>query len=450
MFYAAGFVLFCIVCVVLAFRRHPIWGVYFYLATTYVYPPDRWWGYIFGDLRWALLSATVTALAVVFHRGKLKPKPPWLANGPAIFLGLYATWMWIQLPWAMDQTDHLRGSTEFVKCLLAMWFVYRAVDSKERVRDLMLAHVLGCALLGIYALGADRVDGRLDGVGGPNLDDANTLGMYLVTAAIVGVGLVMTQTGWRRYLVLLCLPLIVNGFVLANSRGAFLGLVGGGLVLLYCVARKHRWIFAAFAVVGLAGLAVLVDQTFVERMFTIGDVTSQDEDADSSARSRLVIAKAQLEMFYDHPLGTGWRGTAALSQRYMDERWMAKDTQQEGAGPSRSSHNTFLTALSEGGLPGALIYSGLLMWVFGAVIRLKRLNKPHHDPDVTTLGAALCGSIVVILVAGIAADYLTKEVQFWLYAGLSSILWLGESANEPAGEGKPVAGATAARRVTAA
>lgn len=437
MFYAAAFLVFCLVCVVLAFRRHPIWGVYFYLATTYVYPPDRWWGYLFGGTRWALLAAAVTALAVVFHRGKLQPKPAWISTGPALLLTLYAIWMCVQMGWAMDPVDHQRGTSEIIKCLLAMWFVYRVLDSKERVRDLMLAHVLGCALLGIYALGTPRVDGRLDGVGGPNLDDANTLGMYLVTAALCGVGLVMTQTGWRRYLVLLCLPLIVNGFVLANSRGAFLGLVAGGLVLLYCIARKHRWVFAAFTIAGVAGLAVLVDQTFVERMFTIGDVTSQDEDADTSARSRLVIAKAQLEMFYDYPMGTGWRGTAALSLRYMDERWMAGDT---GDVPSRSSHNTYLTALSEQGLPGALIYAALLMWVAVAVIRVKRMNKPHHDHELTSLGAALCAAIVSLLAAGISADYLTKEVQFWLYAGLTSVLWLNESERDTAGEAAPLGG----------
>ncbi|MCW5662457.1 MAG: O-antigen ligase family protein [Piscinibacter sp.] len=421
---AAAFALFCLVCVVFAFTRHPIWGVYFYLATTYVYPPDRWWGYLFGGLRWALLAAAVTALAVVLHRGKLQRKPLWISTGPAILLSLYAAWMLVQFGWAMDLADHERGTTEIIKCLLAAWFVYRTLDSRDRVRDLMLAHVLGCALLGLYALNTPRIDGRLDGVGGPNLDDANTLGMYLVTAALCGVGLVMTQRGWRRLTALLCLPLIVNGFVLANSRGAFLGLVAGGVVLLYCIARKHRWIFAAFAIVGLAGLAVLVDKTFVERMFTIGDVTSQDEDADTSARSRMVIAKAQLQMFLDYPLGTGWRGTAALSLRYMDERWMAGDA---GEVPSRSSHNTFLTALSEQGLPGALIYGTLLMWVAGAVLRVKRMNKPHHDPDVTSMGAALCAAIVSLLTAGLAADYLTKEVQFWLYAALSSVLWLGES-----------------------
>ena len=63
MYFAAAFALFALLCTVLAFRRHPIWGLYFYLATTYVYPPGRWWGALLPDLRWALLSAAVMGLA---------------------------------------------------------------------------------------------------------------------------------------------------------------------------------------------------------------------------------------------------------------------------------------------------------------------------------------------------------------------------------------------------
>jgi hypothetical protein len=427
MFYAAAFSLFCVVCTLFAFTRHPIWGVYFYLATTYVFPPGRWWGFVFGDLRWAFLSACITVLAVMFHRGKLQPKRAWITTGPVIFFGLYILWMVVQSFWALAPDEHIRGTAELVKCMFSMWFVYRAVDSKDRLRELMLAHVMGCALLGIYAQFTGRTGGRLDGVGGPNLDDSNTLGMYLVTAAICASGLVMAQKGWRRYVALACLPLIVNGFVLANSRGGLLGLVAGGLVFAWCASKEHRWVLWAFALAGALGLSVLVDQTFIDRMFTIGDVASESEDADQSARSRLVIVKAQLEMFYNYPMGIGWRGTEVLSPQYMDERWLTPI----GAGDvgARSSHNTFMTALTEQGIPGALIYVGLAMWVLAAIFRTRRMRRlPAGDPDLTTLAASLCGAIVAILVSGMTADYLTKEVQFWLYAGLVSVFWLSDKS----------------------
>jgi len=427
MFYAAAFAIFCLVCTVFAFTRHPIWGVYFYLATTYVFPPARWWGYVFGDLRWAFLAAIVTVLAIVFHRGKLQAKPSWATSGPVVFLGLYILWMGVQALWALAPDEHVRGTTELVKCMLAMWFVYRAVDSKDRLQEMMLAHAMGCALLGIYAQFTGRSGGRLDGVGGPNLDDSNTLGMYLVTGAICASGLVMALKGWRRYVALACLPLIVNGFVLANSRGGFLGLVAGGLVFAWCVSKQHRWVLWAFAFVGALGLVAVVDQTFIDRMFTIGDVASDSEDADPSARSRLVIVKAQLEMFFHYPMGIGWRGTEVLSPEYMDERWLTATG--VGDATARASHSTFMTALTEQGIPGALIYSGLVLWVIGAIVRARRMRHlPGGDPDLTTLAAALCGSILAILVSGTTADYLTKEVQFWLYAGLVSVFWLSDTA----------------------
>lgn len=443
MFLAAAFTLFSLVCVWFAFTRHPIWGLHFYLATTYIFPPGRWWGYVFGDFRWALFSAAVTALAVIFHRGKLKPKPLWIGHGPVIILGFYAAWMWVQAAWAFDIDDHVRGSTEFVKCLLAMWFVWRVLDSKERVRDFMLAHVMGCGFLGFLAMTTGRQGDRLDGVGGPNLDDANTLGMYLVTATIVGIGLVMTQKGWRRWLPLVTLPVIVNGFVLANSRGAFLGLVGGGLVLAFCIAKRHQRLFAGFVIVSLVGLTVLVDKVFIDRMFTISDVTSESEDADPSARSRLAIAQAQMRMFSDYPMGIGWRGTAALSAKYMDRKWL---TLGDDDTASRSSHNTFLTALVEQGVPGAFFYACLVLWVIGAAFRVRWLRRPADDPELTTLGASLCGALVVILTAGITADYLTKEVQFWLYPALLSVFWLSHSA-QLAGQPRP--GTAPVRHVTA-
>jgi hypothetical protein len=434
---AAAFTLFCVVCSLFAFTRHPIWGLYFYLGTTYVFPPGRWWGYLFGDLRWALIAAAITTLAVVFHRGKLKPKPPWMANAPVVLLTLYAAWMGVQTLWALDLTDHVKGTTDFVKNLLALWFVYRTLDSLERVRDLMFGHVLGCGLLGVYARMQGREGGRLDGVGGPNIDDSNTLGMVLVTGAVCALGLVFTQTGWRRWASLVSLPLIINGFVLANSRGAFLGLVAGVLVLFYCMAKAHRWMFYAMGLAGVVGLSIIVDRVFIERMFTIQDVSSQDEDADTSARSRVVIAKAQLEMFLDHPMGSGWRGTAALSPQYMEQRWLTGDADTA----ERASHNTYLTALAEQGIPGALLYSTLVIWVFVAIVRVRRMNRRKgHDPTLVTLGAALCGALMVVLVAGTTADYLTKEVQFWLYAALVSVFWLGESdrqPNQPVARGEP-------------
>ena len=427
-----AFLLFCATCTVLAFVRHPIYGLYFYLAAIYVHPPSRWWADMIPDLRWALLSAAITAVAIIVKRDKLAHRPHWLANAPALILSLYALWMWIQYPWALDEEAHLNGSIQYTKYLIAFWFVYRLVDTKELLRGFLLAHVAGCGLLGIFCFFAGRSDGRLDGVGGPGMDDANTLGMYLATAAAVCAGLILSQTGWRRYFSLAAMAFILNGMVLTNTRGAVLGLVAGMLVLTVCKAREHRRLFWVLAVLGVVSLGAIVDDSFIKRMNTIGDVTSQDEDADMSARSRVVIYEAQVRMFLAYPMGSGHRGTAALSASYMDRKWLTTGKDGDASNAARSSHNTFMTTLVEQGIPGALMFISLALWTLVVIIRIRRWNSPTDDPELTTLAASVCGAIVVVLVAGVATDFLMAEVQFWLYAVLVCLLQQRQARAAPA------------------
>lgn len=433
---AALFLAFSLVCTVLAFRRHPIYSFYFYLATIYVFPPGRWWGYLFGGTRWSLIAAAVVLLAVAFHRGKLQPKPHWLTSPPAIIAMLYTAWMWLQFPLALDIDEHMKGSTQFFKYTIAFWFVYRIVDSKERVSDVLLAHVLGCTLLGFYAITTGRDGDRLDGVGGPGMDDSNTLGMYFSTGAIVALGLILAHQGWRRWLSLGCAVVILQGLVLTNTRGAFLALVGGGLVLAMFKSRQHRRLFWGLAVVGLIGMFSIMDDKFIERMYTIQDATSESEEADPSARSRVIVAEAQVRMFFDHPMGTGHRGTAALSARYVDDRWLTTDMTGERA---RSSHNTFLSTLVEQGVPGGLLFIWATLWTVAAMLRLKRLDAQHGDARLTTLGGAICGALAAVFVAGNTADFLMAEVQFWLFATLVSCLQFA-TAPSRAVQPEPAAG----------
>jgi len=432
MIFAAAFVLFCLGCTVLAFARHPIYGLYFYLAVTYVFPPARWWGVLLGgDTRWSLMAAIVTVLAVFLHFGRLHKKPFWLGSAPALVLVLYAACMWVQYPWAVDADLHLRGTIQFSKCVIAFWFVYRIVDTPGRLRDLLFTHMLGCALLGAFGLAMGRNGDRLDGVGGPGIDDANTLGMYFATGTVVPIGLLITQRGWRRWVSLGCLALIVDGLVLTNTRGAFLGLIGGLLVLAFVKARAHRRIFWTLALVGVAGSTLVIDSKFLDRMATITGVLQDAEvaDEDGSMESRVALAAAQFQMFRDHPWGTGYRGTEVLSRQYLDEKWMSHNANGEIA--QRSSHNTFLTALVEQGVPGAILFTWLVLWSLRMMVRL-RGPAYQADPELATLAAATVAALAVVFVAGNTADFLMAEVQFWMLGALAAVAAFARTSEEPA------------------
>ena len=186
--------------------------------------------------------------------------------------------------------------------------------------------------------------------------------------------------------------------------------------------------FWSFVLVGLMGLTVIVDRAFVDRMFTIGDVTSEDDEADMSARSRAAVAKAQVQMFLDYPMGSGHRGTAVLSTQYLDRKWLTRDVGGDESTAARSSHNTFMTTLVEQGVPGGILFISLTLWTLGAAWRVRGLNGRYGDSQLITLGAAICGALAVVWVSGNTADYLMAEVQFWLFAGLVTVFQLSEKA----------------------
>lgn len=67
-------------------------------------------------------------------------------------------------------------------------------------------------------------------------------------------------------------------------------------------AKVHRRLFWVLSVIGLLGVASIIDQKFIDRMWTIPDGTSVSEEADTSARGRVVLLQAQMQMFLDYPM----------------------------------------------------------------------------------------------------------------------------------------------------
>jgi len=162
------------------------------------FPPSRWWGYLFGGTPLVADRRRRHVFAVLLHRGKLQPKPVWLSTVPAIILAMYTAWMWLQYPWALDLQEHVSGSSQFAKYLIAFWFVYRIVDTKgARPR---------CPARTFWAVRCSEssrsrpvapTDASTES-GSRHGPTANTLGMYFAASAIIGLGLLLTERGWRR------------------------------------------------------------------------------------------------------------------------------------------------------------------------------------------------------------------------------------------------------------
>lgn len=393
----------------LALFRNPIYGLYTYIAVFYLDAPNRWWGEGLPDLRWSLLAAGVTAIAML----RVKPNParvPWHRTAPAVFFIAYTVWLWIQSPWALDPEMHRECAIQFTKFIIVYWMVYRLIDTPALSADFLLAHVLGSFYLGLLAY-TSNVSGRLDGVGGPGIDDSNTLGMHVATAAIAGAMLIFAKHDWRRIAAVVSVPFILNTVVLTGSRGAFLALFMGGLTIFWLRPRENTKLFYGLAAVAILGFGYVASETFWERMGTIRSAAVQDEEIDDSAEGRIEQFKAGLIMFRSYPLGVGHRGFATLSSDYLAPEYLV-----DGA---RSSHNTPLTALVEQGIPGAIMYTLLMMWILKSCIVISGSAKAKKPLLTVSMAAAVCGGLATAIVGGLFADFLKAEVIVWLLALLA-------------------------------
>jgi O-antigen ligase len=406
----------------LALFRHPRYGVYTYLAVYYLDPPSRWWGAFLPQMRWSLVAGVVALLAGL----RLKPPPgtpSWASMPPARLLIVFTIWLWLQNLWALAPAEHLELSILFTKYLIVFALIYRLCLSPQEIGGLLLVHIAGCFYLGWLVHVAPSA-GRLEGVGGPGIDEANALAMFTATGVVCASMILLTDTGWRRWLAILAMPFLLNTIVQSQSRGAMIALVAAGLVLFYLRPMAYRKHFYVFGILGLVLFGMVAQSTFWDRMRTIEAAVSQDPEIDSSAESRQVLIQAQLRMAAQHPLGVGHRGTAVLSAQYLEEKWLTKNPNDPTSVAARSSHNSFMSALVEQGIPGGLIFLALVMWLARSIIALKRYRGMALDSQsaVTRYGPAAAAGAVVVIVAGLFTDYLKTEVQIWMFALLAVIV----------------------------
>jgi putative inorganic carbon (hco3(-)) transporter len=232
---------------------------------------------------------------------------------------------------------------------------------------------------------------------------------------------------------------VLNGMVLAGSRGSFLALVIGGLTLTLLKPPSHRKLFYAFASIAVIGFLSISYQGFWERMQTITAPIEEGAEVDNSAQSRIELFRAQVKMAAEYPLGTGHRGTAVLSQSYLDARYLTSgDGLLNGAG-ARSSHNTFMSIWVEQGIPGVVLFGVLGIWGLRAVRRLRRHVRSGAPAETAMQVAGAAAGLVVVIVAGLFTDYLKAEVQIWLLAVLAALVYVRmpiEQATLPASQGK--------------
>jgi len=394
--YAAG----CL----LAILRHPIYAVMTYVLVLYVSPSDRWWGQgILAGVRWSLIAAAVGLVALLLHRTR-PPPVPFLRQPLVVGFLLFVAWVAVQSFWALNPELHQSLLVFYLKFAVAMYLIYRSVDSVENFRLFLWANVLGCTYLG-WIVYTSHTGGRFDSFGGAGIGDSNNGALAIITGIMSAGALFLSGRAWSKLAMLVAAPLMVNAIVATMSRSAFLALVAGGVVFNAFSPPKRRKLLLGLSALGLAGFVFLTNPDYWGRMESLQYRGEQVQGVDTGHK-RLTLAKAQLEMSRMYPLGCGSRCTDTLSPLYLDESQLT--------GGARSSHNTFLTMLVEHGIPGAAFYLALVSWIAVSVWRLWRARLwSSTDAGVAMLYAAVGGSLAAIVIGDLFVQYPKFEIRFW-------------------------------------
>ena len=347
-----------------------------------------------------LVFAVVIAVALVTGRLFLERVPLSVSVLVAGFLSL-------NLLAATVATDGARAVAYFAITLylgvFALWFS-AYVCSIRRARLILLAYLVGAALSAAVACLAlvAPFPGASAFVDGPRAQglfkDPNVFGPFLVPAALI----LMEETVAPRLLrfrlstKLVLLSLLTVGVVFSFSRAAWLNLAVGMVVLLVVLALRRgggRRAMTMLVVSLVAGAALFgVVAATSSASFLTERAGLQDYDV-----QRFGTQASGLEIAATHPLGIGPGQFEAVSEL--------------------SAHSTYVRALAEEGVVGALLIFTLLLLTLGFAARNVVLGVDTYGIGSAALLAAWCG----LLVNSSFVDTLHWR-HLWLVAAL---IWAG-------------------------
>ena len=347
-----------------------------------------------------LVFAVVIAVALVTGRLFLERVPLSVSVLVAGFLAL-------NLLAATVSTDSARAVAYFAITLylgvFALWFC-AYVCSIRRARLILLAYLVGAALSAAVACLAlvAPFPGASAFVDGPRAQglfkDPNVFGPFLVPAVLI----LMEETVAPRLLrfrlstKLLLLSVLTVGVVFSFSRAAWLNLAVGMLVLLVVLALRRgggRRAMTMLVVSLVAGAALFgVVAATSSATFLTERAGLQDYDV-----QRFGTQATGLEIAATHPLGIGPGQFEAVSEL--------------------SAHSTYVRALAEEGVVGALLIFTLMLLTLGFAARNVALGVDTYGIGSAALLAAWCG----LLVNSSFVDTLHWR-HLWLVAAL---IWAG-------------------------
>jgi len=381
-------------------------------AVTVTYLPG--WSIAVKVLGWLLALAAV----VVSFRGGLRVTPE---------VAMYFAWV----AWALTG---LFGAFSAEAFWLA-WFsvlqmaglvliISTFISNRKGLSICLGTFIVGGAVLGAYSILTgefaqaeamlEHEAGRVAGLA----QNANTFGwqMVLVTVALAYFWMMPSKWPLARAVILIAGMLGTGAAtILSGSR---MGIIGFGVFYVawfwFCYRKLFmRRVGVTIAVILFAGVGTylfanyLVSSGAAGRLVAIADYARGAGDEGGGVAIRVQLLQKAGEIFLQHPLTGVGLGNFGF----------------HGGGEMLAAHSQYGTIAAETGLPGVLLYFGLMvvLWWRGS-----RLAKYSQDPVVRRIGGLSQAFLLTVFVTN-WANMITWEKATWIvlagFVGYTHTVW---------------------------
>ncbi len=399
------FALFYLLAIAGSMFYHPIIGVIGYVMTYIVSPSTQWWGapLVNMGMRFSFFMAAAIAVGMVINAGKLRF--PGKIYGQEILFFIFIIWIFLSSFIGLDNFRNENFAEKLFKVFIFLWMLIRIIDDQKKYEIFLWAMVISTIYLGFDTLGVSTAQfGRLDqGVGGADFAEGNFLAAHFaMTLPFIGLFFIKGANK-QRILLLIGAVLVVNGFFLCRSRGAFLALAAGAITSIFLAPRQWRSKIIVLLIIGMIGGSFLMDKGFIQRMTRINVDIADIESQDDSASGRILAWQAALAMSGDHPLGIGQGNFATYVGKYQPLI------------PGKDTHNTYLRCLAELGFPG-LFLMVLMIWKAFMILKTQKKRIEYYDlpKDLLLHIFALRVALVILLSAAMFITETYIEEFYWL------------------------------------
>jgi len=352
-----------------------------------------------------------------------------------LLVGLYLAWTLItaitsSMPWVSLKT--LAYRTWFTA---GFYLVAAQLASDERFsRKYLIAYSAGLAIVVIYFIVRVQGAGFLNqqfahSACYPFFKDHTSFGasMAFLLPPLAVILFRKNNSLYARVLLTVMILIFLAGFVLSYSRAAWVSLLASVIFAAILWLRMPVKLLAATAVTLIIALALSAGWIW-QRM----DSTTEDSSADlgqhlrsasnistdQSNLERINRWKCALRMFEERPL-TGW-GPGTYQFNYGPfQKASERTTISTDFGDAGNAHSEYLGALSESGLPGAMLY---LLITIAAVVTGIRVWYSEKRGARGYFALAILTGLVTYAVHGVMNSFLDSDKIAALWWGYIAIL----------------------------